>query len=78
MKYRNKSVVDAQRWHGQPIEGCVKVRTNNTEPAEYVLDVVTPAGQMFASSGDWIITGQLGELYVLRNETFAAEYEPAE
>lgn len=45
------------------------------DPATGVLIIQTPEGDMKANTGDWIIRGIAGEIYLCKPHIFAATYE---
>ena len=78
MKYRKKPIViEAWQWNGD---------TDWTKAPEWLQDVVphwspiklaipTLEGIMYATPGDYIIQGVIGEVYPCKPDIFAATYE---
>lgn len=71
-QYRKKPVViEAFQWTGQEDTGYnVIVTEQGTQ-----LVIPTLEGAMYASIGDWIITGVAGEVYPCKPHIFTATYE---
>lgn len=83
MKFRKKPVVieAVQYWHrdyapelDQFTEICVGV--NELGIPGFNLVIPTLEGDMYATEGDWIITGIKGEKYPCKPDIFEATYEP--
>lgn len=80
-KFRKKPVViEAFRWNGDPVEGFVRIATglDTLGQPTYNLIIPTLEGVMYATIGDWIITGVAGEKYPCKPDIFAATYEAVE
>lgn len=77
MKYRKKPVV---------IDAIELTYENRFDVAEWCRGKVAGAGvviqtlegQMFATTGDWVIRGVQGEFYPCKPDIFAATYEAVE
>ncbi len=91
MKFRKKPVViEAEQFDGTPASAerlCLLYASVVSPEFEPVapgdkwtgrLCVQTPEGTIYASPGDWIITGVKGERYPCKPDIFAATYEAAD
>ncbi len=77
-KYRRKSVeIEAFRWMGGPVAGFKYVSAFESEHQGY-LSISTAAGFLYASVGDWIITGVDGDKYPCKPFMFEQTYEAVE
>jgi hypothetical protein len=83
-KFRTKPVVvDAEQWFpGKQVPGVVFPDPNPTDNPNLAgavaqPTVVTLAGPLRVSPGDWIITGVHGERYPCKPDIFEATYGPA-
>jgi hypothetical protein len=93
-KFRKKPVViEAEQWFpGKHIAGVENTYVLDPASPAYRIDplhaigvthypmgaIHTLEGVMFASPGDWIITGVQGEKYPCKPDIFAATYEAVE
>jgi hypothetical protein len=80
-KFRKRPVViEAFQWHGESVDGFERIAVGKDELSMecYNLRIPTLEGVMYASEGDYIITGVKGETYPCKPDIFAATYEPAE
>jgi hypothetical protein len=74
-KFRKKPVViEAVQYTGQEEDYRAIGLCNCT--GERLLHIDTLEGAMYASPGDWIITGVKGERYPCKPDIFEATYEP--
>ena len=88
MKFRKKPIViEAEQYHGQPIEGvCThwgcedlrRYRSTSDYGGFIAPHVHTLEGALMVDDGDWIITGIEGEKYPCKDSIFRATYEPVE
>lgn len=81
MKFRKKPVViEAFQWNGQNVEGYEMINMGTSGDGTYSTQLIIPTleGDMFASMGDWIITGIKGEVYPCKPDIFEVTYEPVE
>ena len=83
-KFRKRPVViEAQQYDGtlKSIAG-VLAASRQTEVGQDLIDpdliIPTLEGEMRCAPGDWVILRTHGELYPVKAEIFAANYEPAE
>ena len=80
MRYRKKPViVEAEQWfEGAEIEGVEYPQPQFSNGVAIVGRpfVRTLEGDMFVSSGDYIITGTAGEKYPCKESIFVQIYEP--
>lgn len=77
MKFRMKPmIVEAIQFFPDklPIEGVYKAGL--TDYGEPIFVVKTLEGVMRLSTGDWLITGVVGEKYACKPDVFAMTYEP--
>ena len=75
-KFRKKPVViEAFQWHGEALPDLDWASAPEGNPGTPVLPIPTLEGTMYASLGDWIITGIHGEHYPCKPDIFAATYE---
>ena len=58
-------VVEAEQWF------------RKNDALEDFFYIETLEGSIRVNSGDWIITGVMGEIYPCKNEIFQMTYEPA-
>lgn len=80
-KFRKRPVViEAFQWHGESVAGFERIAVGKTELSTecYNLLIPTLEGVMYASEGDYIITGVKGEKYPCKPDIFAATYELVE
>lgn len=79
-KYRKKPVV-IDAWQYAP--GCAVAEAPlwffeaAWPDVDGTLKIFTLEGVMTAQTGDWVIRGVKGELYLCKPDIFAATYEPA-
>ena len=77
-RYRKKPlVIEAFQWQGEEVLGLQRIAVGITEKGHEIYNLIIPTreGMMYASPGDWIITGIAGEQYPCKPEIFAASYE---
>ncbi len=78
-RFRKKPVeIEALRWDGRdcaPLIEFVGESLGELVPGRYA-EILTLEGGMFASPGDWIIRGVVGEFYPCKPDIFALTYEP--
>jgi hypothetical protein len=80
-KYRKKPVViEAVQFVGDAIEGFEIIAVGLDELGNQHFNLVIPTleGVMYASEGDWIITGVNGEKYPCKPDIFEKTYEAVE
>lgn len=81
-KYRKKSVVieavqlRAGEQDGVLAKYVVEGKLLYLEDGDALID--TPDGELRANVRDWIVIGDVGELYVYKPSVFEAKYEPAD
>jgi hypothetical protein len=82
MKYRKKPVViEVIKWTGDNYDEIKAFcgESFNCWWFNYAsVSIRTLEGDMTASKGDWIIKGVKGEFYPIKNDIFAATYEPVD
>lgn len=83
-KFRKRPVViEAVQYDGTltSVEGLL-AKSKQPEVAQDLIgdDLIIPTleGEMRAKPGDWIVLGTHQELYPVRKDIFAANYDPAE
>jgi hypothetical protein len=77
-KFRKKPVViEAFQWNGQDVPGYDMINMGTSGDGTYstLLIIPTLEGTMYASLGDFIITGVKGEVYPCKPDIFEATYE---
>ena len=80
-KYRKRPlVIEAFQWLGDECPPFERFCVGRDELSvnHYNLVIPTLEGIMYASEGDWIITGITGEVYPCKDQIFRATYEEVE
>lgn len=77
-KYRKKPIViEAFQWHGEECLPYNRIPVGKDElgTEHYNLSISTLEGHMYATEGDFIITGVKGEIYPCKPDIFYMTYE---
>ncbi len=79
MEYIKKPIpIHAEQWFPwAPIDCVQSAIVKEGDHSVVLYFIMTLEGDMRVRSGDWIITGILGEKYPCKDEIFRMTYEPA-
>lgn len=78
-KYRKKPIIiSAMQWKGNNRSEIIDFVGNSAVFDRTGLYIITLEGEMFASIGDYIIRGVVGEFYPCKGDIFRKTYELVE